>query len=178
MGKRQIQLTEQEANEIRRVEMQSQDIRELQRLQAVRLYGTHMATVDIENALNCTQRSIQRWVKRYQEAGVTGLKSGWDGQNAAKLSQQQRAELKQRLHQYTPDQVIAPDVRVCQGQFWTVSDLQIVIAQWYEVTYKSTDSYQNLLHTCGFSYQRTEKVYRSRANPQDVADFEAELEKK
>jgi hypothetical protein len=27
-------------------------------------------------------------------------------------------------------------------------------------------------------YQRTEKVYRSRPNPQMVADFEAELEKK
>jgi transposase len=178
MANRQIQLTEQEANRIRHVEMQSHDVRERQRLQAVRLYGIGMATADIENALNCTQRSIQRWVKRYQEQGVAGLKSRWNGQNAAKLSRQQRADLKQRLHQYTPDQVIAPDSRVSQGQFWTVSDLQIVIAQWYAVTYKAAESYQHLLHECGFSYQRTEKVYRSRSNPQVVADFEAELEKK
>lgn len=178
MAKRQFQLTDQEANEIRRVEMQSTDVRERQRLQAVRLYGTQMATADIENALNCTQRSIQRWVRRYTEKGLIGLKSGWDGQNAAKLSRQQRSDLKHRLHQYTPEQVIAPDVRVSQGQFWTVSDLRIVVARWYDVTYKSTDSYQSLLHECGFSYQRTEKVYRSRANPQEIADFEAELEKK
>lgn len=162
MANRQFQLTEQEANQIRHIEMQSQDVRDRQRLQAVRLYGSGMATTDIENALNCTQRSMQRWVKRYQEQGVTGLKSRWDGQNAAKLSRKQRADLKQRLHQYTPNQVIAPDIRVSRGQFWTVSDLQIVIEQWYEVTYKSSESYQHLLHECGFSYQRTEKVYRSR----------------
>ena len=36
----------------------------------------------------------------------------------------------------------------------------------------------NLLAECGFSYQRTEKVYRSQPDAQTVADFEAELEKK
>jgi hypothetical protein len=35
--------------------------------------------------------------------------------------------LKERLHLYRPDQVIAEQMRVSRGQFWTVSDLQIVI---------------------------------------------------
>ncbi len=30
---------------------------------------------------------------------------------------------------------------------------------------------------CGFSYQRTEQIYKSRPSVQEVADFEAELEK-
>jgi len=178
MAKRQFTLTEKEANQLRHAEMHSDDRRERQRLQALRLYGTGMATADIENALTCTQRSIQRWVKCYQEQGLAGLKPGWDGQNAAKLSRHQRADLKQRLHQYSPEQVIAPQYRISQGQFWTVSDLRIVVKQWYAIDYKTTDSYRNLLHACGFSYQHTEKVYRSRATAQVVADFEAELEKK
>jgi transposase len=74
--------------------------------------------------------------------------------------------------------VIAPDIRLSEGQFWTVSDLQSVVKAWYEVEYSTLGSYRLLLHECGMSYQRTEKVYRSRPNRQMVADFEAELEKK
>ena len=59
-----------------------------------------------------------------------------------------------------------------------MSDLQIVVNAWYEVVYRTADSYRTLLHECGLSYQRTEKVYRSRPDAQTVADFEAELEKK
>ncbi len=154
--------------------MQSQAGHERQRLQAIRLYGTGMATADIVNALNC----IQRWVQRYRDKGLVGLESGWDGQNAAKLSRQQRADLKRRLHDSSPEQVLAPDMRLDSDQFWTISDLRIVVKQWYGVVYKSPDSYRHLLHECEFSYQRTEPVYRSRPSEHDIADFEAELEKK
>jgi transposase len=106
------------------------------------------------------------------------LKSHWQGDNALKLSREQRADLKRRLHQYRPDQVLAPDVRVSQGQFWTVSDLQIAVKAWYRVEYRTQGSYQRLLHECDLSYQHTEQVYRSRPDAQTIADFVAELEKK
>jgi transposase len=109
---------------------------------------------------------------------LDGLKSQWQGENALKLDREQRADLKQRLEQYRPDQVIAPDGRISHGQFWTVSDLQIVVKTWYDVEYRTLDSYRTLLHECGLSYQRTERVYRSQPDVQTVADFEAELEKK
>ncbi len=95
-----------------------------------------------------------------------------------KLSRAQRADLKRRLHEYQPEQVIAAEVRVSRGAFWTVSDLQLVVQQWYGVNYRTLDSYRNLLQECGFSYQQTEKVYRSQPDAQTVADFEAALEKK
>ena len=83
------------------------------------------------------------------------------------------AEVRQRLHDYRP-----VDLRISQGQFWTVSDLRAAVQQGYGVTYHSEDSYLHLLHACGLSYQRAERVYRSRPNAQRVNDFEAELEKK
>ena len=178
MAKRKLELTEQAAHEIRRAEMQSQDVRERQRLQAVRLYGIGMATELVLEAVNCSQRSIQRWVHAYCDKGVAGLKSGWSGQNAAKLSGDQRAEIKERLHQFSPDQVLAPDLRIERGQFWTISDLRVAIKHWYGVVYKSEDSYRNLLYECDFTYQHTQQVYRSRPSVQTIADFEAELEKK
>ena len=178
MAKRQFQLNEQELEQFEQAEAKTRDTHELKRLQAVRLYGSGTERRVIETLVGCDERSIRKWAQKYQQAGLDGLRSHWQGENALKLSRQQRADLKQRLHTYQPDQVIAPDVRLSRGQFWTASDLQIVVKAWYAVEYRTSDSYRTLLHESGLSYQRTEKVYRSRPNAQTVADFEAELEKK
>jgi transposase len=178
MAKRQFQLTDEDRQALERAERQTRDAYELRRLQAVRLYGSGIATADIQQLVGCSERRIREWTQRYQQAGVEGLKSHWQGENALKLSREQRADLKQRLQQYRPEQVMAPDMRISQGQFWTVSDLQIVVKAWYEVEYRTLDSYRSLLHECGLSYQRVERVYRSQPDAQTVADFQAALEKK
>jgi putative transposase len=178
MAKRQFHLTDEEKQAFKQAQQQTRDTYELRRLQAVRLYGSGVPTAEICQMVQCGDRRIREWTQKYQQAGLPGLKSGWQGENALKLSRPQRADLKQRLQRYRPNQVIAPDVRLSHGQFWTVSDLQIVVKSWYDVEYRTADSYRTLLHECGLSYQRTEKVYRSRPDGQTVADFEADLEKK
>jgi transposase len=178
MAKRQFQLTEQEIAWFGQAEQQTRDVYELKRLQAVRLYGTGSAIRTIMNIVQCGESSVRQWVQRYKQTGLSGLQSQWQGSNANKLTAEQRANLKERLHSNRPDQVIEPEVRLSQGQFWTVSDMQIVVQRWYGVTYRSEDSYRHLLHASGFSYQRTEQVYRSRPTDLTVSDFEAQLEKK
>ena len=178
MAKRQFHLTDEEIKAIERAEGQTRDAYELKRLQAVRLYGSGVPTQDIMQLVQCSDRRIREWAHKYQQQGLEGLKSQWQGDNALKLGREQRADLKQRVNAYRPDQVIAPDVRISQGQFWTVSDLQIVVKAWYDVEYRTQGSYRRLMHECDLSYQQTEQVYRSRPAAQTVADFEAELEKK
>ena len=178
MAKRQFTLTEQEIYSLQRAEDTTQDVRELKRLQAVRLYGSGQAVEMIQEAVGCSWRALMDWCRSYREHGEDGLKSQWQGDNALKLARDQRADLKVRLEQYQPDQVLPADIRVSQGEFWTVSDLKTVVYQWYGVTYQSDSSYRTLLHECGLSQQKTEPQYRSRPSQQVVADFEAELEKK
>lgn len=178
MAKRQFQLTEKEIAEIRGRENETKDTLEQRRLQAVRAYGTGVAIQDIISVVDCHEDSVRQWASQYQAQGLAGLASKWSKDNASKLSRSQRAELKECLKNYRPDEVIAKEKRSSQGQFWTVSDLQIVVEEWYEVVYRDIGSYRRLLRESGFSYQRTEQVYRSRPGEQDVADFEAELEKK
>jgi len=178
MGKRQFELSEADQRAFEQAEWQTRDAYELRRLQAVRLYGSGVATAEIMRMLNCSDRRIREWSQKYQDKGLAGLKSGWQGENALKLSRAQRADLKDRLERYRPDQVLSEELRISRGQFWTVSDLRIVIQQWYGVSYRSRDSYRRLLHECRLSYQHTERVYRSRPDDLAVADFEAELEKK
>jgi transposase len=178
MTKRLFQLTEHQVRQLQQREQQTRDVYEVKRLQAVRLYGTGTTTASICATLMCAGRSIRQWAQRYQQHGLSGLQSHWQGNNALKLNRQQRQELKERLHQYLPDQVLSDEVRISRGVFWTVSDLRLVIEQWYQVSYQSEATYLNLLHECGFSYQRAERVYRSRSTEQQIADFEAKLEKK
>lgn len=178
MGKRQFQLSEKEKAAFEQAEQATRDTYELKRLQAVRLYGSGVVRQSIEVLVGCDERSIRKWSQWYGERGLAGLKSDWQGENALKLNREKRADLKRRLHEYKPEQVIAAEVRVSRGAFWTVSDLQIVVEQWYGVRYRSVDSYRGLLHECGFSYQQSEKVYRSQPDAPSVAQFEAELEKK
>ncbi len=178
MAKRKFQLTEAEIAAFRQAEQQTRDVRELKRLQAVRLYGSGEAVATIQRLTGCGPVSPCQWASEYGRGGLDALRTRWRGGNANKLTAQQRQDLWEKLDQYSPDQVLASEVRQAQGGFWTVSDLQIVVQQWYGVTYRSESSYRSLLHASGFSYQKVEKVYRSQPGAVRLADFEAELEKK
>lgn len=178
MAKRQFDLEEAEQHALRRAEGQCQDVRELKRLQAVRLYGSGHAVSEIIELTGCSWRALMDWCAAYRAKGTEGLQSKWQGENALKLSRTQRADLNARLNAYRPDQVLEAEVRISQGQFWTVSDLKIVVTRWYGVTYAARDSYVRLLHECHFSQPQTAPVYRSQPDQQTVADVEAGLEKK
>ncbi len=178
MAKRRFQLTETDKQAFEQAEGQTRDACALRRLQALRLYGTGTPMPDLQRLLPVSDRRLREWSQKYRQAGLAGLKSQWQAENALKLSREQRVDVQQRLQHYRPEQVMAADVRLSQGQFWTVSDLQIGVKSGDAVEYRTPGWYRTLLHECGLSYQRTEKVYRSRPAAHSVADFEAELEKK
>lgn len=178
MAKRKFELNEAEITAFRQAEQQTRDVRELKRLQAVRLYGTGERVATIQRLTGCGPVSPCQWASEYGRGGLDALRTQWRGGNANKLSAEQRRDLFEKLDQYLPNQVIAREQRLVQSGFWTVSDLQIVVAQWYGVTYRSESSYRGLLHASGLSYQKVEKVYRSQPSAVRLADFEGELEKK
>ena len=178
MAKRKFELSETERVAFRQAEQRTHDARELKRLQAVRLYGSGEAVATIQHLTGCGPVSPCQWAMDYRRGGLTALRTQWRGGNANKLTAEQRQNLWTKLDQYTPAQVIAAEIRIEQGEFWTVSDLKLVVAQWYGVTYESESSYRSLLHASGLSYQKVEKVYRSQPGAVRLADFEAELEKK
>lgn len=177
MANRRFQLTPEEIARFRQAEAQTQDASELKRLQAVRLYGMGETVATIQELVGCGPASPRQWASAYRRGGVDALHTIWASGNANKLTDAQRQDLREKLAQYTPEQVIAPDVRIERGASWTVSDLQIVVEHWYGVTYSSETSYRTLLHACGLSYQKVEKVYRSQPGAVQLVDFETDLEK-
>lgn len=109
MAHRQFTLTKQEIIELRQAANRTRDTEELKRLQAVRLYGEGHPTSEIMRLVDVAERSVLRWCAQYREEGLAGLASGRVGnQSAARLSREQRTDLKDKLRQYKPDRFCHP----------------------------------------------------------------------
>jgi transposase len=176
MAKRKFTLTKAEQKELLQAYRVSKDAATRTRYQAVRLYGEGYPEKEIEQITGCSRTSLMEWCRAYREDHSQGLVDKRAGGNRAKLSRWQIEELQQVLHQYTPKERLGSKASTVNGQSWSVEDLALVIRERYGVEYQSRTSYTNLLRVCGFSYQKTEKVFKSRSEAK-VADFEEQLEK-
>lgn len=176
MGKRKFHLTALEAAELTDAYRQCPDRQTCTRYQAVRLYGTGYALDAVKEITGCNTTSLMEWCQAYRTGRSDALKDKRRGGNSAKLSTAQRAQLPERLHQYTPHDLFGSEAQTADGRFWTVEDLQGAVERWYGVRYASRSSYYNLFQACGFSYQRTAKVFKSQ-RPQQIATFEEQVEK-
>jgi transposase len=101
-----------------------------------------------------------------------------NGGNRALLSPAQRVGIARKLRRYTPQDLFGADHQSAgTAVYWSVADLRRAVKQWTGVEYQDAQSYRTLFHDCGFSYQRTERQYRSRREA-DVIDFSEQIEKK
>ena len=176
MTKRTFRLTEVERKELLRAYRACKDAATRTRYQAVRLYGEGYPVNEIEQISGCSRTSLMEWCRAYREDHAQGLVDKRAGGNRAKLSKLQIEELQQTLHQYTPKERLGSKASTADGQFWSVEDLALIVREKHGVEYQSRTSYSCLLRLCGFSYQKTEKVFKSRSETK-VADFEEQLEK-
>jgi transposase len=176
MAKRKFHLSEHEANALKRAYQQTKDGPTRTRYQAVRMYGLGYAVPEIQEITGCSPSSLMEWCRAYRAQGVAALVDKRHGGNRAKLSLAQIEAVRARLHQYAPRDLVGPGAHTPSGQYWTVEDLAQAVQQWYGVRWDSRTSYHALFARCGFTYQRVEKVYKSR-RPAAVDEFEALLEK-
>jgi transposase len=176
MPRKRTPMTEEQLNELQRAYRTTKDGAERTRYQAVRLYGQGYPVTDICQITGCSTTSLMEWTRHYREHGLDALVDQRDGRNRAKLTREQTDELSDRLRQYTPRDLFGTDTHTASGQHWTVEDLARAVQQWYGVSWQSRTSYHTVFARCAFTYQRTEKVYKSRRE-RDVMDWEAMVEK-
>jgi transposase len=177
MARRKFSLTTTEVAELKAAYHQSKDGNYNKKLLAVRLYGTGHSTASIMELVGCSRTSLMEWVQSYQRDGLECLPDQRRGGNHFKLSQAEKEVLRGQVQTYTPRQLLGDECASSSGVYWTATDLKLLIYQSYQVIYKSPTSYWALLTECGFSYQRTEKVFKSNS-AWKIADFEEQLEKR
>jgi transposase len=176
MAKRKFNLTKEEEAKFKAAYHQSKDANLSKKLLAVRLYGTGYPTGEIFELVGCNRTSMREWVQKYQSDCLKSLKDQRQGGNYFKLSKAQKAAIQEKINQYTPKQLLGGDCATGSGIHWTSVDLKQLIYQEYSVIYKSSTSYGVMLKEFGLSYQRTEKVFKSKSQFKQ-ADFEEQLEK-
>ena len=177
MNTRRFCLTDEEANRLQAAYLHCNEAAVKTRFQAVRLYGTGYTVEQILDICGCTRRSLLNWTRAYTERGPTSLVDHRQGGNHARLKPEQIEAVQDKLHQYSPAQLLGRDACVGDGQFWTIPDLAQLLEQEYGVTYQSSTSYRTLLAKCNFSYQRPAKQYKSHSEVK-LMEFEEALEKK
>ena len=176
MAKRKFALSQAEQKELLHAYRTCKDAATRTRYQAVRMYGEGYREAEIEQITGCSRTSLMEWCRAYRADHSQGLVDKRAGGNRAKLSQLQIEALQQMLHQYTPKERLGSKASSVTGQYWSVEDLVQVVRERYGVEYQSRTSYIQLLRQCGFSYQKTEKVFKSRSEAKG-AEFEERLEK-
>jgi transposase len=176
MALRKFTLTDTQSAELRQAYDRTKDGPTRTRYQAVRLYGVGYPVAQIADITGCSRTSLMDWCRLYSTQGIRGLVDGRLGGNRAKLTPDQRETVRAHLHLYTPRQIFGPTTATPDGAFWTVPDLTRALQEWFGVTWSSPSSYLALLADCGFSYQRAQKVFKSRSE-RDVLAFEEQLEK-
>ncbi len=176
MPRKRFEITEQQEKALKRAYRQTTDATTRTRYQAVILYTQDYPVDEICQITGCHRTSLMEWCQKYRQQSVEGLRDHRGGPHRAKLSAAQVDELRQKLAMYTPRDLLGPATHTGSGQHWTVEDLARAIQHWYGVLWKSRSAYHCLLARCGFSWQRSERVYKSRRE-RDVVDFEAVVEK-
>jgi transposase len=176
MPRKRFEITEQQQKALQQAYRETKDAATRTRYQAVMLYSQSYPVDEICQITGCQRSSLMEWCCKYRQHGVAGLTDHRGGSHRAKLSAEQVETLRHKLETYTPRDVLGSDTHTASGQHWTVEDLARAIKGWYGIVWDSRSSYHRVLARCGFTYQRTEKVYKSRRE-RDVMDFEALVEK-
>lgn len=176
MAKRKFTLTRAEEAKLKAAYHQSKDANLSKKLLAVRLYGSGHPTEEIIELVGCSRTSMMEWVQKYASDSLDSLKDQRQGGNHFKLNKAQKAAIGKKIHQYTPKQLLGETSATTTGSHWTGADLKQLIYREYSVVFKSPTSYQMMLKEFGLSYQRTEKVFKSKSQLKQ-ADFEEQLEK-
>jgi len=177
MAKRRFQRSETEERALLRAFGNCKNGPTRTRYQALRLYGQGYATKEIERITGIPRSTLMDWVRKYRQGGREALQDHRLGGNRALLTEEQLQDLEARLHTYRPGQLFGSTAASGDGQFWTVPDLARAVESWYGVRYARHGSYIRLLKRCGYSYQRPNKVYKSRSEAKVMA-FEEELAQK
>ncbi|WP_315334684.1 IS630 family transposase [Propionibacterium acidifaciens] len=94
-----------------------------------------------------TERAVQEWLAEWQATRMCSVLTGHAGnQNAAKLTRDQKQELKKILAQ-------PPSQTGIHAEFWDVPAIRDVVKIMFDVEYQSDSSYQLLLRFCGLSLE-------------------------
>jgi transposase len=152
----------------------SSKAREQNRIQVIRLLSQGYPRQEVGRITGYSDGHIRQLITRYNQGGIEGLRLKPSPKNRAKLTNRQKDKLKQILQENNTPSKAGLKVKKDQD-YWSISTLAQLIKQKYQVTYKSTTSYRQLMKFAGMSYQRVE-FEDNRRKPEARDKFKTEFD--
>lgn len=110
----------------------------------------------IANVIGKTKRSVNRWIKDWNDQRMASIFTGHkDNENAAKLTKQQKEQIKRALEQ-PPSEYGLP------REFWDVPQLRSYVEATFGTVYDSDKSYHFLLKFSELSFKYPDVFDRKR----------------
>jgi putative transposase len=134
---------------------EERDARQVKKALAVKLLYQGHSYESVVRILDVSMGSVSNWKQAYENAGVAGFKPEHKGRQSY-LAAEEKAAVIRWLQ---------------QKDIWTLNELEYHLANTYDVSYESSQSYYDLFEAAGLSWKKTSKV-----NPK--ADAEAVAAKK
>ena len=121
------------------------------------LYASMGVSVEIISAsVDRSQRTVSEWLSDWNYYRLQSVVTEHAGnQNAAKLTREQKADLKKVLESPPSEAGISAD-------FWDVPTLEDVVKTKFEVEYESESSYQLLMRFLGMSFKKPDPFDKRR----------------
>lgn len=116
------------------------DSRELKRALAVKLTLKGWTYRAIASILNVSNSLISKWKSQFEERGIAGLKLSYKGAKSY-LTQSQKQEVFTWLY---------------QQEYWDLSELECYLIDQFDVVFKSSTSYYDLLKEAKISWQKAQ----------------------
>ena len=102
MARGKFHITAEQETELKTAYQQSTDTKLSKKVLAIRMYGTGHPVKIILDLVGCNRVTLLKWCGQYSQLGLAGLADQRKGGNHHKLTPVQKADLRERLHRYTP----------------------------------------------------------------------------
>src|SRR3989338_369712 len=130
--------------------------------QALLLRSRRILIKDTAFSLNVGYRTVERWIKDFNERRIASIFSGMAGnEHAAKLTKEQKADIKKVLQQ-------KPSAYGLPKEFWDVPQLRKYVYARFGTVYETDRSYHFLLEFGNLSFKVPDK-FNVRRNEQKIA---------
>jgi transposase len=121
------------------------------------LYASMEVSVEIiSSSVDRSEKTVSEWLRDWNTRRLQSVVTEHAGnQNAAKLTREQKVELKKVLESPPSEAGISAD-------FWDVPALEDVVKTKFEVVYESDSSYQLLMRFLGMSFKKPDSFDKRR----------------
>jgi len=151
------------------LEKQTKDVRQRERINAVRLVMQGYYIKEIADILSRNRQTISTYVRMFEQSGMEGLLSrGTSPGKPPSLSPEEQKQLKDTILNETPK-----SIKLGLESSWNTRNIQAYIQKEFQVDL-TREAIRRLLHRLGLRYTRPTYQLK-RANSSQQAAFKQEL---